>query len=146
MNLPGIGSAPVAATDVEASLAAEPTAAAPVPGFEEAIRQLLRAPRPEYPAAARALVASPPPGTLQFSRHAQARLASRGIVLDERDLVDLGHAVDTLGRRGAKESLLLLQDHAFIVGVPDRRVITAMTRKEAVGTVFTQIDSTIVVR
>lgn len=145
--MPGIGTTRVAATEpASAPVAAEPTAAVAVPGFEEAIRQLLRAPRPDYPDSARALVASPPPGTLQFSRHAQARLASRGIVLGEQDLVDLGHAVDTLARRGAKESLLLLQDHAFIVGVPDRRVITAMTRREAVGTVFTQIDSTVVVR
>jgi hypothetical protein len=37
-------------------------------------------------------------------------------------------------------------DHAFIVGVPDRRIVTVMTRAEAAGNIFTQIDSTAVVR
>jgi hypothetical protein len=37
-------------------------------------------------------------------------------------------------------------DHAFVVGVPRRTVITAMTRQEAVGSIFTNIDSTLVMR
>ena len=38
-----------------------------------------------------------------------------------------------------------MDDHAFIVGVPKRTVITAMSRIEAVGNIFTQIDSTLFV-
>jgi len=84
--------------------------------------------------------------SVRFSRHATARLESRGIALDAADMVDLGAAIDRLDGRGARESLVLMDDHAFIVGVPRRTVITAMSRNEALGNVFTQIDSTLVVR
>lgn len=109
------------------------------PGFGEALDALLQA-RP--PPAATGLGE----GGLTFSKHAQGRLQSRGIELDEADLEDLSKAVDQLRKKGARESLVLLGDHAFIVGVPDRKVVTAMTRQEAVGNIFTNIDSTVVAR
>jgi len=56
----------------------------------------------------------------------------------------LAEAMDTLAKREAKESLVLLGENAFVVGVPKRTVITAMTRKEAMGTVFTNIDSALI--
>ena len=83
---------------------------------------------------------------LSFSRHASSRLKSRGIELSSQDVNDLADAVDRLQGKSARESLLLLGDNAFIVGVPKRTVITAMTRQEAVGSIFTNIDSTLVVR
>jgi flagellar operon protein len=83
---------------------------------------------------------------ITLSRHATARLESRGIPLTADDLADVSDAVDQLQQKGARESLLLMGDHALIVGVPKRTVITAMTRQEAVGSIFTNIDSTMVVR
>ena len=83
---------------------------------------------------------------VRFSRHAAGRLRSRGINLDDDELELLAGAIDRLSARKAKESLLLMGDKAFIVGVERRTVITAMTRKEAVGSIFTNIDSTLVVR
>ena len=85
-------------------------------------------------------------GELRWSRHATARLRSRGIELDETAQTEISNAVDQLEGKGAKESLVLYDEHAFIVGVQRRTVITAMTRDEAVGSIFTNIDSTIVVR
>ena len=85
-------------------------------------------------------------GELRWSRHATARLRSRGIDLDEHAQAEISDAVDLLEAKGAKESLVLYDDHAFIVGVQRRTVITAMTRDEAVGSIFTNIDSTFVVR
>ena len=84
--------------------------------------------------------------SLRFSRHAQARLRSRDMDLTERDVADLEGAVDRLADKGARESLVLSGENAFIVGVPRRTVITAMPRTEAVGSIFTNIDSTLVVR
>lgn len=83
---------------------------------------------------------------VRFSRHASARLESRGMALSDADLGDISAAVDRLQDKGARESLLLMGDHAFVVGVPKRTVITAMTRQEAVGSIFTNIDSTLVMR
>ena len=85
-------------------------------------------------------------GELRWSRHASARLRSRGIELSEQAVGEINEAVDLLDSKGARESLVLYEDHAFIVGIARRTVITAMTREEAVGSIFTNIDSTIVVR
>ena len=85
-------------------------------------------------------------GELKWSRHATARLRSRGIELSDTAQSEISAAVDQLEGKGAKESLVLYDEHAFIVGVQRRTVITAMTRDEAVGSIFTNIDSTIVVR
>ena len=85
-------------------------------------------------------------GELRWSRHATARLRSRGIELSDSAVDEIAEAVDMLAAKDAKESLVLYEDHAFIVGVARRTVITAMTREEAVGSIFTNIDSTIVVR
>jgi flagellar operon protein len=59
-------------------------------------------------------------------------------------MATLENALDQLDRRGAKESLVLMGDRAFVVGVPNRTVITVVDRSEAMGTVFTNIDSTFV--
>ena len=85
-------------------------------------------------------------GGLRWSRHATARLRSRGIELDTAAQSEIADAVGQLQAKGAKESLVLYEQHAFIVGVQRQTVITAMTRDEAVGSIFTNIDSTIVVR
>jgi flagellar operon protein len=108
-----------------------------LPGFGDQLDALLR-PAIKPPSAE---------GTgVSFSKHAQARLASRGIELDAIDMEDLNRAVDQLAKKGARESLVLLGDNAFIVGVPDRKVVTALSRQEAIGNIFTNIDSTVVAR
>ncbi|MFT7518346.1 MAG: flagellar operon protein, partial [Kiritimatiellia bacterium] len=83
-------------------------------------------------------------GKLRFSRHAASRLHSRGMEVPQEELTRLEDAVDKLAQRGGKESLVLLGERAYIVGVPKRTVITVMPRAEALGTVFTNIDSTYV--
>lgn len=108
-------------------------------GFGDTLDALLR---PQAKPAA----SSSAGGPISFSKHAQARLSSRGIELDDVDLEDLGKAVDQLAKKGARESLVLLGDNAFVVGVGERKVITALSRQEAVGNIFTNIDSTVVAR
>ena len=81
----------------------------------------------------------PPP--LSFSKHAKARLESRGIDLDGSQMQRLEESVEQLASKGANESLVIVDDHAFIVGVPKRTVITALSRSEAMGNVFTKLDS-----
>jgi flagellar operon protein len=81
---------------------------------------------------------------VQFSQHAKKRLSSRGIEIDGPEMQRLNDAVDQLAERGARESLVLMDDRAYVVGVPKRTVITAMSREEALGNVFTNIDSTFV--
>lgn len=86
-----------------------------------------------------------PPGGLRFSAHAQQRLESRRIDLSDADLARIGGAVDQAAAKGARETLLLLDRAALVVSIPNRTVITAMSRDEAAQNVFTQIDSAVVV-
>jgi flagellar operon protein len=108
-------------------------------GFDQALERMLRDSTKS---------AEPPKSDqvneINFSRHAEARLQSRGISLNEEETEQLSNAFDQLSERGAKESLVLMGDKAYVVGVPKRTVITAMTRSEALGTIFTNIDSTFV--
>lgn len=80
---------------------------------------------------------------LKFSNHAQKRLATRNINLDDQSLNRLSEAIDKVGQRGGKESLVLMDDLAFIVNVRDRMVVTAIDSVNRGEGVFTQIDSVV---
>ena len=83
---------------------------------------------------------------VKFSSHAQQRLESRNIRLDEADLAKLQGAVDKAARKGARESLILMNsDLAFVVSVRNRTVITAVDGANLKENVFTNIDSAVIV-
>lgn len=87
------------------------------------------------------------PGTrVRFSAHAQQRLESRGIDLAETELAQLETAVEAAAEKGGRESLVLLDQAALVVSIPNRTVITAMTMDEAGQTVITNIDSAVLAR
>lgn len=83
-------------------------------------------------------------GELRFSAHAQQRMASRGIHLDPEDEARLREAVDKAQAKGARDSLILLRDMAFVVSVENRTVITALDGQSLRENVFTNIDSAVV--
>ncbi|MBP7690326.1 MAG: hypothetical protein KA764_00330 [Anaerolineales bacterium] len=80
---------------------------------------------------------------VRFSNHAQKRLETRGISLNDDGLSRLAQAVDRAAQRGGKESLVLMDDLAFIVNVKNRLVVTAMDQQARGEGVFTQIDSVV---
>jgi flagellar operon protein len=80
---------------------------------------------------------------LKFSNHAQKRLQQRNINLTDEGLSRLSSAVDKAEKRGGKESLVLVDDMAFIVNVKDRLVVTALDSVNRGDGVFTQIDSVV---
>jgi flagellar operon protein len=82
---------------------------------------------------------------LHFSKHAQARLASREIPLSEAQRVRLAEATDEAEKRGAREALLLMDNVGFIVSVPNRTVITALDGSRMEAGVITGIDAAVVV-
>ena len=81
---------------------------------------------------------------LKFSKHAQERLSSRNITLNETDLSSLQQAVSRAQGKGAQDSLVLLRDMAFIVSVPNRTVVTAVDASSLKDNVFTNIDSAVI--
>lgn len=80
---------------------------------------------------------------LRFSNHAQKRLESRNITLTDDGISRLSEAVNKAEKRGGKESLVMVDDMAFIVNVRDRLVVTALDSKNRGEGVFTQIDSVV---
>lgn len=83
-------------------------------------------------------------GELKFSRHAQERLEARNIQLEQKHLLRLQEAVEKAQTKGARESLVLLDDLAFVVSIKNKTVITAVDGDSRKGNVFTNIDSAII--
>jgi flagellar operon protein len=89
------------------------------------------------------LAAAHPAGELRFSGHARKRIQQRDLKLGQRELSLLGQGVRRAEEKGSREALLLLEDMAFIVNVPNRTVVTALDRAQLRERVFTNIDSTV---
>jgi flagellar operon protein len=90
---------------------------------------------------AKKLAASAP---LKFSAHALQRIERRGISVDEPTLERLESGVQRAAAKGARDSLVLVDDTAFVVSVPNRTVITAVDREHMREQVFTNIDSAVI--
>ncbi len=82
---------------------------------------------------------------IKFSAHARTRIESRNIALDSERVQKLAAAVEQAANKGARESLILMEDAAFIVSVENRTVITAVDRAGLKENVFTNIDSAVIV-
>ena len=81
---------------------------------------------------------------ITFSAHAMNRLNERGLLLGSEELTRLSQAVTKAGEKGAIDSLILLNDMAFIVSIKNQTVITAMSGEATKDNVFTNIDSAII--
>jgi flagellar operon protein len=81
---------------------------------------------------------------LRFSGHALQRIERRGINLDEATLARLDGGVHRAAAKGARDSLVLVDETAFVVSVPNRTVITAVDREHMKEQVFTNIDSAVI--
>ena len=110
-----------------------------------------RAPRPEKRPGNRK-----PPGSfdaamqqaigsreIRFPRHAVDRMDQRNITLNPDEMARLKGAIDRAEKSGMKESLVILDQNALIVSVPNRMVITAMDRSSMQDNLVTHIDSAV---
>ena len=82
---------------------------------------------------------------LKFSAHARSRLNSRGIELSAEDIVKMQEAISKASKRGSKESLVVTDKAAFVVSVKNNTVITAVDKESLKESIFTNIDSTILI-
>ena len=76
-----------------------------------------------------------------FSKHARARLHSRGIEITGDRLAQLADAIDKAESKGSRETLVLTDEAALVVSVENRTVITAFDRDNLREGVVTSIDS-----
>ncbi len=84
-------------------------------------------------------------GGIKFSSHARQRLEVRNIQLTRDDLAKISSAVDKAAQKGAQDSLIMMNNLAFVVSVKNKTVITAMDDSSIKEHVFTNIDSAVIV-
>ena len=77
---------------------------------------------------------------VKFSKHASMRLTQRNINLSDDQSMRLQKA----DSKGVNDSLVLVDDIAFIVNVPSKTVVTAMDQAETNSNVFTNIDGAVI--
>ena len=82
---------------------------------------------------------------LRFSKHAASRLETRDISLDDKQVERLNKGVERADGKGIKDSLMIMDQLAFIVNVPSTTVITAMDQTETNENIFTNIDGAVIV-
>ena len=81
-------------------------------------------------------------GTLKFSKHANERLASRNINLSNEQMLRLSEGTDRARQKGINESLIVVDELAFIVNVKNNTVVTAVGDSE--DKIFTNIDGAVI--
>ncbi|MBS5144889.1 MAG: flagellar biosynthesis protein [Butyricicoccus pullicaecorum] len=82
--------------------------------------------------------------SVRLSRHAQERAQQRGIQMTAGLMQDLQASIDKASAKGARDIVIISPEQAFIVNVPSRLVITAMTTEEMKENVFTNIDGAVI--
>lgn len=84
-------------------------------------------------------------GEVKFSKHADARLVERDIQLTKNQMQRLNEGTDKAGAKGIKDSLVILDNFAFIVNTRSKTVITAMDQNYEEENIYTNIDGAVIV-
>ncbi len=82
---------------------------------------------------------------LKFSKHADERLATRNINLTSEQMERLNKGMKKASEKGINESLMLMDNLAFIVNVKNNTVITAMDSSNTDERIFTNIDGAVII-
>lgn len=81
---------------------------------------------------------------VKFSKHASSRLEQRNIELSDSQLERLNDGARKALGKGINESLIMIDQLAFIVNIPNNTVITAMDQTETNENIFTNIDGAVI--
>ena len=82
---------------------------------------------------------------IKFSKHAAQRLSNRNIELTKAQMERLQEGTSKASQKGIRESLVLVDQLAFIVNIPNNTVITAMQQGETNENIFTNIDGAVII-
>ncbi len=118
----------VAGTDLNPKVESKPLGNLDGASFEEIFKQKLQS-----------------GSEIKFSKHATQRLDERNIVLSEDQSQRLEEGVLKASEKGITDSLVLVDDLAFIVNVPNQTVVTAMDQTKSEENIFTNIDGAVIV-
>ncbi|MFI3251415.1 MAG: TIGR02530 family flagellar biosynthesis protein [Eubacteriales bacterium] len=81
--------------------------------------------------------------SIDFSKHAMERAQQRGIEVTPDLMNQLVSSVEKAEAKGANNILAFDTTNAFIINVPNHRVITTMTQEEMKENIFTNIDGAV---
>ncbi len=79
---------------------------------------------------------------LKFSKHASERLEDRNIDMTDEQMERLENGAKKAGLKGINESLVMVDNMAFIVNIKNNTVITAVTGDDEM--VFSNIDGAVI--
>ena len=82
---------------------------------------------------------------VSFSKHAMERVVERGVDVSSEKLDRLNQGVRMADEKGLREPLILLGTTAFVVNVKNNKVVTVVNEDSLKGTVFTNIDGTVMI-
>ncbi len=82
---------------------------------------------------------------ISFSKHAQNRIIDRGIELGDAKLERLSKGMRLAEEKGLDDTLILIDKTAFIVSVKNGTVVTTLGGDDLNGSVFTNIDGTVII-
>ena len=81
---------------------------------------------------------------VKFSKHAESRLQTRNINLTDEQKSKLNDAINKAGEKSVKDSLVMVDDIAFVVNVREKNVVTVLNKDEMKNNVFTNIDGAVI--
>ena len=81
---------------------------------------------------------------VKFSSHCLKRLEQNNIQVSPQQLDKLNNAVERAQVKGARESCIVMDDMAFIVSINNKTVITVVDGQRMKDSVFTNIDSAVI--
>ena len=82
---------------------------------------------------------------VSFSKHAIERVVERGVDVSSEKIERLNDGIRMAEEKGLKEPLILLGSTAFVVNVKNNKVVTVVNEDSLKGTVFTNIDGTVMI-
>lgn len=72
-------------------------------------------------------------------------MADRNIELTTGQMERLQEGAQKAQMKGIRESLVIVDQLAFIVNIPNNTVVTAMNQQDAAENVFTNIDGAVII-
>lgn len=78
---------------------------------------------------------------LKFSAHAKKRMEFRKIDLNDNKLQRLKEGIDKLDKKGCKESVIMIDQVAYLVSIKNNTVVTVVDNESIKENIFTNIDS-----
>lgn len=83
--------------------------------------------------------------SLSFSKHAIQRIEERDINISPANMNRLQEGVELAQQKGLDNTLIIVDQSAFIVSVKNGTVVTALGDSELTGSVITNINGTVII-